>query len=108
MNRYNLNRKKFIQGMGAVLTLSALQRSRLAFADTPKNLRVGLIGAGWYGKSDLFRLIQGRDVNVVAVCDVDERHLKEAGHLLSGRQASGKVPQRYEDYRKMLVYHRSS
>ncbi|WP_118194148.1 Gfo/Idh/MocA family protein [Albibacterium indicum] len=106
MNRYNLNRKKFIQGMGAVLTLSALQSSGLVSAGELNGLRVGLIGAGWYGKSDLFRLIQVSDVNVVAVCDVDERHLKEAGQLISGRQASGKVPHLYEDYRKMLADHR--
>lgn len=105
MTELNLNRKKFIQSVGAVLTLSALHSSGLAFAGAPTNLRVGLIGAGWYGKSDLFRLIQVSDVNVLAVCDVDKNHLEEAGRLISERQVSGKVPKLYNDYRKMLAAH---
>lgn len=101
-----LNRRKFIQGANAVLTLSALQAKGLTFADAPNNLRVGLIGAGWYGKSDLFRLIQVADVDVVAVCDVDSNHLREAGKLISERQVSRKVPALYGDYRKMLAEHK--
>lgn len=103
MADFNLNRRKFILGTGAVLTLSALQANGLAFAGELNNMRVGLIGAGWYGKSDLFRLIQVSDIDVVAVCDVDKNHLEEAGRLISARQASRKVPKLYEDYRKMLA-----
>jgi predicted dehydrogenase len=106
MSDFNLNRRKFIQGASAVLTLSALQANGLTFANTITNLRVGLIGAGWYGKSDLFRLIQVSNINVVAVCDVDKNHLKEAGKLISERQASKKVPMLYSDYRKMLAEHK--
>ena len=105
MAHFNLNRRKFIQGANAVLTLSALQAQGFTFADTASNLRVGLIGAGWYGKSDLFRLLQVSDVDVVAVCDVDSNHLQEAGKLISERQVSGKVPALYSDYRKMLADH---
>ena len=106
MATFNLNRRKFIQGAGAILTLSALQVKGLSFKDTIKKFRVGLIGAGWYGKSDLFRLIQVRDVDVVAVCDVDNNHLREAGQLISERQVSGKVPKLYNDYREMLANHK--
>ena len=102
---HNLNRRKFIQGTGALLTLSALQAKGLTFEDALKNMRVGLIGAGWYGKSDLFRLMQVRPVDVVAICDVDKKHLEEAGQLISKRQVSGKIPQLYTDYRKMLADH---
>ncbi|WP_134088871.1 Gfo/Idh/MocA family protein [Olivibacter sp. XZL3] len=106
MADFNLNRRKFIQGTSAVLTLSALQAKGLTFTDTANNMRVGLIGTGWYGKSDLFRLIQVRDVDVVAVCDVDSKHLEEAGKLISERQISKKVPALYKDYRKMLADHK--
>ena len=105
MTHFKLNRRKFIQGANAVLTLSALQAKGFAFTNTASNLRVGLIGAGWYGKNDLFRLLQVSDVEVVAVCDVDSNHLKEAGKLISERQVSGKVPALYGDYRKMLADH---
>ncbi|SKB41931.1 Predicted dehydrogenase [Parapedobacter luteus] len=105
MTNFKLNRRKFIQGANAVLALAALQAKGGPFANTPNKLRVGLIGAGWYGKSDLFRLIQVSDVDVVAVCDVDRNHLEEAGRLISERQASRKVPAMYSDYRKMLADH---
>lgn len=90
-----LNRRTFIQGAGAAITLSALPLGEGMAARNSGIIRVGLIGAGWYGKSDLFRLIQVRDVDVVALCDVDANQLKEAGKLVSERQASGKVPALY-------------
>ena len=75
----------------------------LSFIDQAKTYRVGLIGTGWYGKSDLFRLIQVAPVEVVALCDVDKNMLADAAKLVSQRQKSGKVPQQYGDYRKMLA-----
>ncbi len=67
-----------------------------------KSYRVGLIGTGWYGKSDLFRLIQVSPVDVVGLCDVDSNQLKEAATLVAQRQTSRKTPRLYADYRKML------
>ncbi|MCS7023704.1 MAG: Gfo/Idh/MocA family oxidoreductase [Bryobacteraceae bacterium] len=64
--------------------------------------RVGLIGCGWYGKCDLFRLIQVSPVNVVSLCDVDKRMLEQAAELVATRQASKKKPRTYADYRQML------
>jgi predicted dehydrogenase len=64
--------------------------------------RVGLIGTGWYGKCDLFRLIQVEPVEVVSLCDVDSRLLAEAADLTAERQASKKKPRTFKDYREML------
>lgn len=72
-----------------------------AFADQPAK-RVGLIGSGWYGKCDLFRLIQVSPVEVVSLCDVDKRMLAQAADLVAQRQASKKKPRTYHDYRDML------
>jgi len=105
MVNFNINRRKFLQGAGAVLTLSAIQAQGLTLPDVRDNMRVGLIGTGWYGKSDLFRLLQVSDVTVVAICDVDSNHLTEAGKLISERQLSKAVPALYKDYRKMLAEH---
>ena len=102
-----LNRRKFIQSSTAILTLSALQANSFSLPNKHKlkNLKVGLIGAGWYGKSDLFRLMQVSEVNVLAICDVDKNHLQEAGKLISERQVSKQIPALYADYRKMLAAH---
>ena len=105
MKDIKLNRRTFIQGAGAALTLSALPRVGAAGTAAPHVTRVGLIGTGWYGKGDLFKLIQVRDVEVVALCDVDRRLLEEAGRMVSERQVSRKVPALYCDYREMLDAH---
>ncbi len=92
-----------MQGTAASLALSALPSFGMAnpLADVPR--RVGLIGTGWYGKSDLFRLIQVAPVEVVALCDVDKNLLDGAAKLVSQRQKSGQTPKLYGDYRKMLA-----
>ncbi len=69
-------------------------------ADKPR--RVGLIGTGWYGKADLFRLIQVEDVEVVGLCDVDKEMVADAAKTTAERQKSGKTPPTYSDYREFL------
>jgi len=63
---------------------------------------VGLIGTGWYGKCDLFRLIQVSPVEVVSLCDVDKKMLEDAAEQVAARQVSRKKPRLYTDYREML------
>jgi len=71
--------------------------------DVQKKRRVGLIGSGWYGKSDLLRLVQIAPVEVVSICDVDKVMLDKAADLIASRQISKKRPRIYTDYRKMLA-----
>src|SRR5215468_7529014 len=94
-----MNRRDFLRAGAAALALSAAGRGAEP-AEKPK--RVGLIGCGWYGKSDLFRLSQVAPVEVVSLCDVDKKLLAEAADLVSQRQASKKKPRTYADYRAML------
>jgi predicted dehydrogenase len=94
-----MNRRTFLQATGAGIALSAAGSQ--AFADD-KPRRVGLIGCGWYGKIDLFRLIQIAPVEVVSLCDVDKQMLTEAANMVGARQASKKTPRTYSDYRQML------
>src|SRR5579862_1494435 len=96
-----MNRRQFVCTSAAGLAWLAGTQGEQA-ADQ-KKLRVGLIGCGWYGKTDLFRLIQVSPVEVVSLCDVDSRLLADAAELISQRQASHKEPRTYGDYRKMLA-----
>ncbi len=86
-----LDRRRLLQAGTASLALSALGGKVSAWADDP-NKRVGLIGAGWYGKSDLWRLIQVAPVEVVSICDPDQRMLEGAIEIASERQKSGAKP----------------
>ncbi|MFN7628603.1 MAG: Gfo/Idh/MocA family protein, partial [Pirellula sp.] len=78
------------------------QNTLAALQDAPAK-RVGLIGTGWYGKADLFRLLQVAPVEVVSLCDVDSKMVTEAADMVKERQKSGKRPRTYGDYRKMLA-----
>ncbi len=95
-----INRRKFLQRTAAGLALSVFGSHAADFSDTKK--RVGVIGCGWYGKCDLFRLIQVAPVEVVSLCDVDKNMLAAAGEMVAGRQVSKKTPRLYGDYRAML------
>ena len=102
MDTFNINRRHFLKGASASLALGAFGAQGMDIIKPQKTLRVALIGTGWYGKSDLFRLIQVAPVEVVALCDVDKNVLKSAATLVSQRQKSGKTPRLYGDYRKLL------
>lgn len=65
--------------------------------------RVGLIGCGWYGKNDVLRLIQVAEVEVTKICDPDKKMLAGAAEIISQRQKSGKKPEMFGDYKKMLA-----
>ncbi len=88
-------------GLGGAASLFAIQTGAFAAAEE-KPLRVGLIGCGWYGKTDLLHLIQVAPVEVVGLCDVDGRAVGEAAQIVSRRQKSQKEPPTYGDYRKLL------
>ena len=89
-----MNRRSF-------LSTTAAGAASLCAADD-KVRRVGLIGSGWYGKSDLLRLVQVSPVEVVSLCDADKKMVAEAAELVSTRQASKKKPRTFSDYREML------
>lgn len=91
-----------MKGASAALALSTFGAYGLDLVNPTRPYRVALIGAGWYGKSDLFRLMQVVPVEVVALCDPDRNMLTEAGKLVAARQKSRKTPKLYGDYRQLL------
>jgi len=95
-----MNRRKFLHVSAAGLALSTLPNYAADLADTKK--RVGLIGTGWYGKADLWRLVQVAPVEIVSLCDVDKHMLDQAADIAATRQLSKKRPRTYTDYREML------
>src|SRR6266700_65425 len=97
-----MNRRQFLQKTSAaVLALTAASYVPTTFA-AERTRRVGLIGAGWYGKSDLWRLVQVTPVEIISICDPDKHMLAEAVAIASQRQKSRKQPRTYNDYREML------
>src|SRR4030095_14408156 len=98
-----IHRRQFIRDTTAAFALTALKTHGMNIDNIAANRRVALIGTGWYGKSDLFRLIQVAPVEVVALCDADTHQLESAADLVSQRgQQNRKRPALYGDYRKLL------
>jgi predicted dehydrogenase len=88
---------------GSTAAVAATAKVRAADpAPNTKPLRVGLVGCGWYGKTDLFHLMQVAPVEVVGLCDVDSAAREAAGALVAKRQPSGKAPPLFGDYRTLL------
>ena len=63
---------------------------------------MALLGTGWYGKSDLFRLMQVAAVDVVGLCDVDRQQLEGAQALIQARSGQTTAIPGYKDYRTLL------
>jgi predicted dehydrogenase len=95
-----MHRREFLKKSAAALAVSPF--APIPWQATSARKRVGLIGTGWYGKTDLLRLVQVAPVEVVSLCDVDRRMLADAAALVATRQQSKKTPRTYSDYREML------
>jgi predicted dehydrogenase len=101
---FNISRRRFLKtgsALAALAAFPALGADALEVVQG-KPKRVGLIGAGWYGKSDLWRLLQVAPAEVVSICDVDQHMLAGALEMAAQRQKSGQKPRGYGDYREML------
>ena len=99
MSNHRINRRHFLQSSSIFLAASALSPYLPPANTNPR--RVALIGTGWYGKSDLFRLMQVAPVEVVGLCDVDAQQMKQAVTMVNARQPQ-KHLQQFGDYRKLL------
>lgn len=102
------NRRNFIRKgtAGLVMTgasfmfpmeLLSMMRKRVGPNDT---INVGLIGCKGMGFSDLSSFLKMSEINVIALCDVDENVLRERTEDL--KKAGIKKPKWYGDYRKLL------
>lgn len=65
-----------------------------------KKLKIGLIGAGWYGMVITRAALSIGGVEVIGVCDVDSDHLKNSTDEILKIQ--GTKPQSFADYRQLL------
>src|SRR5574343_1089571 len=97
-----ISRRNFLLRSAVFCALGALNSSPLkAMASLPPR-RVALIGTGWYGKSDLFRLMQVAPVEIVGLCDVDQNQLTGAAKRIQERTGRNQALPLYNDYQKML------
>jgi predicted dehydrogenase len=96
----NINRRSFLKT--ATAAGLALAGPAIFAQSAAKKYRAALIGCGWYGTSDLLRLIQVAPVEVVGLCDPDKKFLAATSELVCQRQGLSKAPPTYNDYRELL------
>lgn len=108
MKPFQINRRSFLQTCATAAAAAGvpawfMERELDAATPTPKlpgpNGRpgIGLIGCGGMGRGDAQNASRFGDV--VAVCDVDDNRAKEA---VAQFTKEGKVPAKYNDFRKLL------
>jgi predicted dehydrogenase len=93
------NRREFL-GAAAAGTLAAGRAVHAQPAGGQPKLKLGLIGAGWYGMVDTKAALQAGGVEVTAVCDVDSDHLEQSAAEIEKLQ--GSRPQTFKLYEEML------
>ena len=94
-----MERRSFIKkaGIGTATIVSTFNFQ--AFSQDRK-LKIGLIGAGWYGMVITTAALKVGGVEVIAVCDVDSEHLNSSADELARLQ--GTRPKTYKYYQELL------
>src|SRR5437588_10522675 len=88
----DLTRRAFLQGTAAVAAWSLLEGD--AFAQEPKKappserINLGFIGMGTMNRGHLGHFLGQKDVQVLAVCDVDTKRREAAKKTVESRYAA--------------------
>jgi predicted dehydrogenase len=97
-----INRREFL-GTTVAGTLAAhgvIDRAAAGSEGRPR-LKLGLIGCGGYGRTDVKAALKAGGVEVSALCDVDSQHLVESAAEVEKLQ--GARPQTFKHYQELLA-----
>lgn len=94
-----MKRRSFIQ-KSAIATAGTLSAFHLSGFPQNRKLKIGLIGAGWYGMVITEAALKVGGVEVIGVCDIDTKHLKDSADKLEKLQ--GGRPKEFKDYNELL------
>jgi predicted dehydrogenase len=101
---FHINRRRFLQTAAGALAF-ALHGELGAQIVNAKPRRVGLIGSGWYGKNDLWRLAQVTPIEIVAISDPDRLMIDSALEIIRQRFPAAKEPATYKNHTDLLKQH---
>jgi predicted dehydrogenase len=87
-------RRAFLKDSAVLATAMALgAEMHIGAEETPKTVRVGLVGVGNRGTALLGTLLSLPGVEVPAICDINEANAKRAQGMVEGKR--GKLPELY-------------
>ena len=93
-----IQRRTFLKSTGGALALSAASSMKVLGAN--ERVSIGLIGCGGRGADVMRAFMRCENVEVVAVCDVDENRMPEDIQRIE--EQYGKKPEVFRDHRAML------
>ncbi len=98
-----VTRRQALKAAAAALAVPAFVPAHLLGDDAPsKKITLGCIGVGWQGGNNLNAFLNQKDCQVVAIADVDERHLKAAVDHVNNKYKN-KDCKAYKDFRELLA-----
>lgn len=87
-----MHRKEFLRNTGLAAASLALSSSNKLFAlNADTKVKMGIIGVGQRGLNHLDLLLRRDDVDLVAICDVDDRTLNSAKEIIN--KSGKKMPE---------------
>jgi predicted dehydrogenase len=99
-----MKRRKFIKGTGAALAGTVLAHagvmSAAASCMLADKLNIGVIGCNGMGWSNTNSLLKMKDVDLVAICDVDDNVVQQ--RVADYKKLRNNKPKTYKDYRELL------
>lgn len=93
-----MERRNFIKK--ASLTTAAFAATLNVAYSQERKLKIGLIGAGWYGMVITKAALKAGGVEVIAICDVDSEHLNSSADEVATIQ--GTRPRTFKYYQQLL------
>ncbi len=98
-----ISRRRFITTTGAAIALPMIVPSSIFGADRPSNkITVGVIGWGMQGPQNTKNFLIEETCRVVAACDLDKNHLKDAVDTINEHYGN-KDCAAFHDYRELLA-----
>ncbi|NII26776.1 Gfo/Idh/MocA family oxidoreductase [Pseudoflavitalea sp. X16] len=77
-----MNRRNFVRNAGIATAGFAILPASQLFAGQQQKVRIGIIGVGLRGQNHLDNALHRSDVEIAAICDIDERMLQMATDLI--------------------------
>src|SRR3712207_2920312 len=96
----NINRRKFLQTTAAAAVAGPLIKTAAAAKDANETVNIAVIGIRGRGQSHYGNFARIPNVNIVTLCDVDERVFPEALARLG--KITDKKPKIETDLRRVL------
>ena len=100
---HGISRRRFLATTAAAVSLPTIVPSSIFGQNRPSNrITLGVIGWGMQGPQNTNSFLEESDCTVVAACDVDKKHLKDAVDTINDHYKN-KDCAAYHDYRELLA-----